>query len=89
LGPLEGTNLNPLTFYKGPNWVGVFSPPHLRTETDELSETPCFYFQNTGRWEKFKNQVILCSVFLYFSQLVSTAIKGIGFEGLTPVDMKC
>jgi hypothetical protein len=28
---------------KGPNWVGVFLP-HLRTETDPVSETSCFLF---------------------------------------------
>jgi hypothetical protein len=29
-----------LALSKGPNWVGVF--PHLRTETDPVSETLCF-----------------------------------------------
>jgi hypothetical protein len=29
---------------KGPNCVGIFSPRlHLRTETDAVSETSCFY----------------------------------------------
>jgi hypothetical protein len=30
-----------LALSKGPNRVGV-SPPHLRTETDPVSETMCF-----------------------------------------------
>jgi hypothetical protein len=32
-----------LTLSKGSNRVGVFSPFHLRTETDPVSETSCFY----------------------------------------------
>jgi hypothetical protein len=36
LGPLERANL------KGPNRVGVFPSPHLRTETDLVFETLCF-----------------------------------------------
>jgi hypothetical protein len=43
LGPLERANLNhwigPVV--QGPNRVGVF--PHLRTETDPVSETLCFF----------------------------------------------
>jgi hypothetical protein len=31
-----------LALSKGPNWVGVFPPPHLRTETDPVSETSYF-----------------------------------------------
>jgi hypothetical protein len=38
LGPLERANLS---LSKGPKRVGVF-PPHLRTETDPVSETLCF-----------------------------------------------
>jgi hypothetical protein len=30
-----------LALSKGPNWVGVF-PPHLRMETDPVSEMLCF-----------------------------------------------
>jgi hypothetical protein len=42
LGPLERANLKQsLALSKGPNRVGVF-PPHLRTETDPVSETLCF-----------------------------------------------
>jgi hypothetical protein len=37
-----------LALCKGPNRVGV--SPHLRTETDPVSETLCsLVFQNTGR----------------------------------------
>jgi hypothetical protein len=32
-----------LALSKGPNWVGVFSPLYLRTETHPVSETSCFY----------------------------------------------
>jgi hypothetical protein len=46
LGPLEWANLNDWTglpLSKGPNWVGIFPPPpHLRMETDPVSETLCF-----------------------------------------------
>jgi hypothetical protein len=45
-----------LALSKGPNRVGVF-PPHLRMETDPVSETLCFLV--TGRWTKSKNPVIL------------------------------
>jgi hypothetical protein len=39
LGPLERANLNP--------WAQL----HLRTETDPVPKTLCFFF-NTGRWKK-------------------------------------
>jgi hypothetical protein len=42
--PLNRANLNQwsrLAISKGPNRVGV-SPPHLRAETDSVSETSCF-----------------------------------------------
>jgi hypothetical protein len=46
LDPLERAYLNHcrwlrLALSKGPNTVGV-SPPHLRTETDPVSEMLCF-----------------------------------------------
>jgi hypothetical protein len=47
---------------KGSNRGGVFSPLHLTTETDSVSETSCFYPMNTGRWKKSKNPVILCAI---------------------------
>jgi hypothetical protein len=37
---------------KGPNWVGVFSPLHLRMETDPVSETSCFLFSSIPDDEK-------------------------------------
>jgi hypothetical protein len=41
-GELQGSVTNPrLALPKGPDKVGVFSPPHLRKETDPLSETLC------------------------------------------------
>jgi hypothetical protein len=33
-----------LALSKGPNWVGAFSLPHLRTETDPIFEMSCFLF---------------------------------------------
>jgi hypothetical protein len=44
LGPLEIANLShwSLALSKGPNRVGVSPLPHLRTETDPVSETLCF-----------------------------------------------
>jgi hypothetical protein len=33
-----------LALSKGPDWVGVPPSPHLRTETDTISETSCFLF---------------------------------------------
>jgi hypothetical protein len=43
-----------LALSKGPNWVGVFSSLHLRTETDPLSEMSP---ENTGRWKRSKFSV--------------------------------
>jgi hypothetical protein len=40
LSPLETANLK--AFSKGPNRIGVSPTPHLRTETDPVSETVCF-----------------------------------------------
>jgi hypothetical protein len=40
----EGVQWLRLALSKGSNWVGVFSPLHLRTETDPVSETSCFLF---------------------------------------------
>jgi hypothetical protein len=52
-----------LTISKGPNWVGVFSLPlHPRTETDQVSETSCFYSPNIGRWKKSNTPVTLCAI---------------------------
>jgi hypothetical protein len=45
---------------KEPNRIGVF--PHLRTETDAVSETSCFSlvcFLIPGRWRKSENPVSL------------------------------
>jgi hypothetical protein len=41
-------------------WVGVFSPLHLRTETDPVSETSCFLFSripDDGNVHKLSNSV--------------------------------
>jgi hypothetical protein len=45
-----------LTLSKGSNWVGVFTP-HLRQETDSVSETSCFLFSRIpGDEKKSSNQ---------------------------------
>jgi hypothetical protein len=50
-----------LVLPREPIWVGVFSPLHLRTETDPVFETSCFCSQkNTGRWKKSKTPVTMC-----------------------------
>jgi hypothetical protein len=51
-----------LAFCKGPNRVGV--SPHLRTDTDRVSETSCFScnYLESGRWTKSGNPVILCVI---------------------------
>jgi hypothetical protein len=52
-----------LALSKGPNRVRV--SPHLRMETDSVSET-CFLSLNyleSGRWTKSKNPLILCELF--------------------------
>jgi hypothetical protein len=41
------------------NWLGVFSPVHLRTETDPVSKRRVSTPKNTGRWKKSRNPVIL------------------------------
>jgi hypothetical protein len=44
----------------GPNWVGVFSSLHLRTETDPVSETSCFLGSRiSDDGKNLKNPVIL------------------------------
>jgi hypothetical protein len=47
-----------LTLSKGTYRVGVSL--HLRTETDPVSETPCFSsnYLESGRWRKPENPVI-------------------------------
>jgi hypothetical protein len=52
--------LSRLALSKRPNRVGV--SPHLRTETDPVSETSCFSsnYLDSGRWTKSENPVILC-----------------------------
>jgi hypothetical protein len=57
LSSLERANLN--------HWTTQQSRclPHLRTETDPVSETPCFLSSNSlesGRWTKSENPLILC-----------------------------
>jgi hypothetical protein len=42
-----------LALSKGLNWIDVF-PPHLRTETDQTSETSCFLFSRI--WDDGKVQ---------------------------------
>jgi hypothetical protein len=37
----EGEDTHSVAPSKGPNWVYAF-PPHLKTETDSVSETLCF-----------------------------------------------
>jgi hypothetical protein len=62
-----------LALSKGPNRVGVSL--HLRTETDPISETSCFFSSNyleSGRWTKSENPIILCVVFLHFNTASST-----------------
>jgi hypothetical protein len=39
----------------GRKWAGVFSPLHLRTETDPLSKTSCFYSIEHRTMEKVRN----------------------------------
>jgi hypothetical protein len=50
-----------LALSNGPNRVGV--SPHLRAETDPVSETSCFLPSNSlesGRWTKSENPLTLC-----------------------------
>jgi hypothetical protein len=47
-----------LALSKRPNWVGVF-PPHLRTETDLVSETLCFLVSRIPDDGQSKKTVIL------------------------------
>jgi hypothetical protein len=45
-----------LALSKGPNWVSVFSPLHLRTETDPVFETSCFYSLECRTMEKVQKR---------------------------------
>jgi hypothetical protein len=70
LGPLERANLIQviedgrlrLALSKGPNRSGV--SPHLRMETDPVSETSCFSsnYLESGRGTKPETQVNLCVI---------------------------
>jgi hypothetical protein len=51
-----------LVLSKGPNWVGVFCHPHLRTETHPVSETSCLYSLEYRTMEKVQNPAILCAI---------------------------
>jgi hypothetical protein len=57
-----GAAFERLALSEGPNRVGVC--PHLRTETDPVSETSCFFSSfnslESGRWTKSENPLILC-----------------------------
>jgi hypothetical protein len=47
-----------LALSDGPNWVGLFCPIHLRTETDPVSETSYFLFSrimDDGKVQKPSN----------------------------------
>jgi hypothetical protein len=45
-----------LALSKGANLVGVFSTLHMRTETDPVSETSCFYSQEHRTMEKVQKK---------------------------------
>jgi hypothetical protein len=47
----------PVIFFKGPNWVGVVSPLHLRTETNPVSEASYFYSQKHQTMEKVHKSI--------------------------------
>jgi hypothetical protein len=49
-----------LALSKGPNWVGVFSPLQLKTETDPVSKTSCFYSAKHRTMDKVP--VTLCAM---------------------------
>jgi hypothetical protein len=58
-----------LALSEGPNRVGVL--PHLRTETDPVSQTLCsLFFWNTGWWALSKNPVILSFIVYHLFQLI-------------------
>jgi hypothetical protein len=62
-----------LALSKGPNRIGVF--PHLRTETDPVSEMLCFFFviyEKSGRWTKSENPISLCVIHHRQNPIVST-----------------
>jgi hypothetical protein len=52
-------SLTSVTGLRDPN-EKVSPSPHMRTETDPVSETLCFLIiQNSGRWTKSRNTIIL------------------------------
>jgi hypothetical protein len=57
---------------KGPNRIGVF--PHLRTETDPVSETSCFpLFLIPGRWIESENPIFLKVIHHRQNPIVTTS----------------
>jgi hypothetical protein len=64
-----------LALSKGPNRIGFF--PHLRTETDPVSETSCFFlFFNTRTMDRVRKLTIAESVyFAYLSTLKMETIR--------------
>jgi hypothetical protein len=69
-------DLFPLGLSKGPNRVGV--SPHVRLETDPVSEKSCFYLLNSlqsGRWTKSENPLILCVIHHRQNPIQSTLIS--------------
>jgi hypothetical protein len=75
-----------LALSKGPNWVGVF--PHLRTETDPVSETLCFFiviWEKSGRWTKSENPISLCVIHHRQNPIVSIVLYFCYFVSTTPV----
>jgi hypothetical protein len=71
----ERISITGLALSKGPNWVGVFSPLHMRMETNPVSETSCFYSLEYQTMEKTKNPVILCTIHHRQNPLESTSIS--------------
>jgi hypothetical protein len=71
-----------LTLSKGPNKIGFF--PHLRTETDPVSETSCFSlvcFLIPGRWIKSKNPISLKVIHHRQNPIVTTLLSGRAASG--------
>jgi hypothetical protein len=64
-----------LALSKGPNWVYVFPPPHLRTETDPVSETSCFLFSTIpDDGKNSQKPAILCVIHHRQNPLESTVL---------------
>jgi hypothetical protein len=78
---IDDGNWNEL-FLSGPNWIGVFSPLHLRMETDPVFETSCFYSQEHQTVEKIQRASNSVQVYAVPPSLEECQVQSVTLDNL-------